>query len=207
MSFYKKTTALIIALSTFGFAADANIDINITIPAIDNESTLEGYQVEIGSFFTPNHQFYPLTPDQHKRNHNQDTIFSAKEAFAILYNNGSLFKDVPRGRLLSLHLTINKQAEDSPISVSVSSSSSKSFKLIPIDKEKSPIRVKIYLVDLNSSELTNPIIEVFPGERYSVEQVSGRTLFMLIPNKGWASFQTINFNDYSIPLEVTYHSP
>jgi hypothetical protein len=211
MNLQKIFPVLFLFYSSFIFAIDGRIDLTISIPdfSIDQEEgeNLSDVQVEIGSFFIPNHQPYPLTPDQNKKNATVDPIFSTKEAFAIFDNKGALFYNVPRGKLLSLHLTINKQNKNSPLFVSIGSEVSDCFMLMPENKQDPPIKVKVFLIDQNSLTLVPSKIEVLPNQWIKIDKVEGKTLFIFIPNKGKKSFQTVNFNNYNFPLRVTYHAP
>ena len=179
---------------------EVDIDIFIIIPAPSKGKLFE--KVDIGSYFTPNHHSYPV---RKSLNH---PIFFPQEAFAILRRHSSLFGKVPRGRLLNLHLTINQQPEKPPMYFSLQESNiRKKFTFIPLKNTDKAIEVKLYLIDLNKLAIERPIIEVKIGKSYPIEEVAGKTLFLVIPNTKWVSFQTVDFNKYFFPLEVIYHSP
>jgi len=196
-------------LSAYLFSAtEQTVDIYVTIPNVSGggASSLNP-TLEIGSFFTPNNKYYPLTPSEIKHNDTHQPIFSAKEAFAILHRASSLFGKVPRGKMLSLHLTLPEKRIPGEVNISISEKLSKQFELKPLDKKYKPIPIEVYLVDLRIPIKFQKPTKIELGKQYNFSRVEGKTLYVVIPNKNHISNETVNFNHYRLPLEVTYHSP
>ena len=153
-------------LSSFVYSTnEVDIDIFVILPAPSKVKKFS--KVDIGAYFTPNHQSYPPGESSNY------PIFFPEEAFAILRKHSSLFSKVPRGRLLNLHLTINQQPEKPPMYFSLEEKSLKKFTFIPLKNTDKAIEVKLYLIDLNKPVIAEPIIEIKIGKSYP-HRTSGR---------------------------------
>ena len=60
---------------------EQSVNIHVIIPPLDVAEAISDATLYIGSFFTPNNQSYPLTPDEIRKNDTYKNIFSVQEAF------------------------------------------------------------------------------------------------------------------------------
>ncbi|MCH9622122.1 MAG: hypothetical protein S4CHLAM20_15570 [Chlamydiia bacterium] len=203
MILLKSLVLSLVALSLYA-ATEGGVDIYVSTP---NSEFYQDEDIRIGSYFTPNNQSYPLTPDEIKKIATEKPIFSSQEAFAILHKNSSLFGNVPRGKLLTLNFTIPESNSKKDIQISFSEKNSKTFVLLPLsDKDKS-IPIEVYLIDTSKPAQFQKVIQVKFDEKYPIERLEGKSLFVIIPMKKRVSGDTVNFNHYTLPMEVNYHAP
>lgn len=198
----KNLLFLFVCLFAYNLYSEDEVDIDIIIIIPPPTIIIDYRDVEIGSMFTPNHQSYP----RHK--YINTPIFSSEEAFAILNKNSTLFGNLPRGTFINLHLTTGEESNKRVyFSVSEKNIDAKSFYFIPLSKKDKTVAVKLFLIDLSRPTYLERMREIQPNESYAMKDVAGKTLFLLIPNKGKKSFQTVDFNKYRFPLEVQYSAP
>ncbi|MCH9619037.1 MAG: hypothetical protein SP4CHLAM5_11820 [Chlamydiia bacterium] len=200
---FNKISWLLFTIPALAFCAEeADINIVIITPKIE---TLEIQS--ISGFFTANHQSYPLLPSVIRFNYIEYPIFTAQEALCILDNGKPLYKTVQRGSFIALPVTIKPTNVETNLTVSVSEEQEKRFIFLPRDKNSSKVAIKLFFIDISKGEVTHSFIEILPNKHYPIEEVQGKTLFIFIPKTEKEGQNTININNYSLPLEVHYHTP
>ena len=209
MIFYKSLIVYLVAHFTLFSSTTGQIDItvNVTGNPSSSSTSIEQADIEIGSFFITNHQSYPLTPEEQKRQYDIYNIFSSKDAFGILHSNSSLFGNLPRGTFLSLHYTLPDSNTNKDLQVSFKVKHSEEYALLPLEEGGKKIPIKVYLIDITKPANVQKPIELRPNQKYSLGKIEGKTLFMVIPKKSKISGETVDFNNYTLPLEVIYHAP
>lgn len=201
MTFYRKTASLIMIPALLFCAMEADVEVIISIPKAQENTA------NIGTFYLANHQSYPLTPEQLKRNNNQNPLFSPNEAITILQKGKALLKDIPKDQYVPLPLTIKAEAGSNPLYVTINEEEFKSFELIPLKKNLKKVPIKLYLIDLSNRKRNNKPIELTPGKKYTAKRVNGRSLYLYIPQEEGDTSEKLNLSDYRLPLEVVYHAP
>lgn len=198
-----KFNTILIALATipaFTFSAEeANINIYIVTPKLQT--------LDIGSGFSANHQSYPLLPSVIRHNYIEYPIFSAREALCIQDTGTQLYKTVKRGAFIALPVTITTDPVNTDITVSISEEDKKQFSFLAQKYPDPNVPIKLYFIDVSSSEISTSLIEILPNKRYSIDEVKGKTIFVFLPKDPSSSIESINMSYYSLPLEVHYHSP
>lgn len=218
MTFLRNLGFLILPLILF-CSSTAEVNVQFTAPTASGSSSsgsssssslsqgIDYADVDISSYFTSNHQAYPLTPNEEKVNQNQQPIFSSNDAFIVLEQGKIPFGHIPRGKLLSLEITMPKSAPSSEMTVSFTEKQLNDFALISLKHNEKSIPIKVYLIDKSKPAQFQKVIEVKAGEKYSLERVSGKSLFIIIPKKAWITADTVDINQYTLPMEVHYHTP
>ena len=190
----------LITLPAFAFTAtEADLDIFIITPNIET--------IELGSFFTPNHQAYPLLPSVIKYNLIEYPIFTGYEGLNILENRKWLYKYLHKDTFIHIPLVIIDAKTKKEIMVSISEENTKHFSLLPNGSEFSKVPIKLFLIDFSEAKLQSKPIEIKPNKKYPLEKLSGKSLFIFIPKKKNSTQQVLYTDDYYLPLEVHYHSP
>jgi hypothetical protein len=200
---FNKIVLLLITIPALAFSGEeADINIIIITPKIE---TLEIQS--ISSFFTVNHQAYPLLPSVIRFNYIEYPIFTAQEALCIIDNGKSLYKTVHRGTFIALPVTIKPADTKTKLTVSISEEQNEDFSFLPKNDKYSKVPIKLYFIDVSSEKISESLIEIVPNKQYPIKEVEGKTIFVFLPKDKRANPNTINVNNYSLPLEVHYHSP